>query len=58
VLDSGFATSRSLTAGSVLTIYGVKFRLIWIVDQPQAKNPPDVYVPLKVAGACRCNRAA
>ena len=46
---SGFATSRNLTVGSVLTIDGVKFRLIRIVDQPQASNPFDVFVPLNVA---------
>jgi putative ABC transport system permease protein len=49
VVDSGYATSKSLTAGSVLTIDNVKFTVIGIVRQAQGTNPPDVYIPLKVA---------
>ena len=49
VWGSGFATPANLTVGSVLTIDGVKFRLIGIVHQPQASHPFDLYVPVKVA---------
>jgi putative ABC transport system permease protein len=46
VVDSGYATSNSLKAGSVLTIDKIKFTVIGIVRQAQASSPPDVYVPL------------
>jgi putative ABC transport system permease protein len=49
VVDSGYATSNSLKAGSTITIDSVKFTVIGIVRQPQASSPPDVYIPLKVA---------
>jgi putative ABC transport system permease protein len=49
VVDSGYATSNSLKAGSVITIDSVKFTVIGIVRQPQASSPPDVYIPLEVA---------
>jgi putative ABC transport system permease protein len=49
VVDSGYATSNSLKAGSVLTIDKIKFTVIGIVRQAQASSPPDVYVPLKAA---------
>jgi putative ABC transport system permease protein len=51
VVDSGYATSKNLKVGSVLTIDQVKFRVIGIVRQAQASNPPDVYVPLARAQA-------
>jgi putative ABC transport system permease protein len=51
VVDSGYATSRDLKAGSVLTIDGVQFTVIGIVSQAQATIPPDVYVPLARAQA-------
>jgi putative ABC transport system permease protein len=46
VADSGYATSRNLKVGSVLTIDQVRFTVIGIVRQAQATSPPDVYVPL------------
>jgi putative ABC transport system permease protein len=49
VVDSGYATSNSLKAGSVLTIDKINFTVIGIVRQAQASSPPDVYVPLKAA---------
>jgi putative ABC transport system permease protein len=49
VVDSGYAKSKNIKAGSELTIDGVKFTVIGIVRQAQASSPPDVYVPLKVA---------
>jgi putative ABC transport system permease protein len=51
VLDSGYATSRNLKAGSTLTIGGVTFTVIGTVRQPQASTPPDVYLPLARAQA-------
>jgi putative ABC transport system permease protein len=50
VVDSGYARSHGLKAGSVLTIDKVTFTVIGIVSQPQeGGNPPDVYIPLKAA---------
>jgi putative ABC transport system permease protein len=46
VVDSGYATSKNLKIGSVLTIDQAKFTVIGVVRQPQASSPPDVYVPL------------
>jgi putative ABC transport system permease protein len=51
VVDSSYATSNSLKAGSVITIAKVKFSVIGIVAQPQASNPPNVYIPLARAQA-------
>ncbi len=51
VVDSGYATSKNLRAGSVLPIDGVNFTVIGIVRQAQASTPPDVYVPLARAQA-------
>jgi len=51
VLDSGYATSKNLKVGSVLTIDKIKFMVIGIVRQPQASSPPDVYIPLARAQA-------
>jgi putative ABC transport system permease protein len=51
VVDSGYAKSENLKAGSVLTIGQVRFTIIGIVRQAQASSPPDVYVPLARAQA-------
>ncbi len=51
VVDSGYATSKNLKVGSVLTIAGIKFTVVGIVRQAQASSPPDVYVPLARAQA-------
>jgi putative ABC transport system permease protein len=51
VVDSGYAKSKNLKVGSVLTIGQMKFTVIGIVRQPQASSPPDVYVPLARAQA-------
>jgi putative ABC transport system permease protein len=54
VVDSGYAASNNLTAGSALTIDGVRFTVIGIVRQPQTGgSPDDVYIPLEVAQALR-----
>jgi putative ABC transport system permease protein len=51
VVDSGYAASNNLKAGSALTIDGVTFTVIGIVRQPQASTPEDVYIPLARAQA-------
>jgi putative ABC transport system permease protein len=51
VVDSGYAKSKDLKVGSVLTIGQVTFTIIGIVRQAQASSPPDVYVPLQRAQA-------
>jgi len=52
VVDSGYATSHNLTAGSALTIDNVRFTVIGIVRQPQSGgSPDDVYIPLARAQA-------
>jgi putative ABC transport system permease protein len=54
VVDSGYAASNSLKAGSALTIDRVRFTVIGIVGQPQTGgSPDDVYIPLGVAQALR-----
>jgi putative ABC transport system permease protein len=51
VVDSGYAASNNLKAGSVITIGTVKLTVIGIVRQPQSSSPSDVYIPLAVAQA-------
>jgi putative ABC transport system permease protein len=57
VLDSGYAASHHLRAGSAITISnipgvtGVRFTVIGIVRQPTATSPDDVYIPLARAQA-------
>jgi putative ABC transport system permease protein len=51
VVDSGYATSHGIKAGSVLSIDKVRFTVIGIVRQSQASSPPDVYIPLARAQA-------
>jgi putative ABC transport system permease protein len=51
VVDSGYAISNGLKAGSAITIRQVRFTVIGIVTQPQGSSPPDVYIPLARAQA-------
>jgi putative ABC transport system permease protein len=51
VVDSGYAASRGLMAGSAITIGTMRFTIIGVVAQPQSGNPPDVYIPLAAAQA-------
>jgi putative ABC transport system permease protein len=52
VVDSGYATSRSLKIGSAMTIDNVTYTVIEIVRQPQqGGTPTDVYIPLARAQA-------
>jgi putative ABC transport system permease protein len=52
VVDSGYATSNNLKAGSAITIGTVKFTVIGILRQPQTGgSPDDIYIPLARAQA-------
>jgi putative ABC transport system permease protein len=51
VVDSGYAKSNSLKVGSAITIDHATYLVIGIVSQPEASNPPNVYVPLARAQA-------
>jgi putative ABC transport system permease protein len=52
VVDSGYAASNNLKAGSVITIDSVRFTVIGIVRQPQSGgSPDDIYIPLARAQA-------
>jgi putative ABC transport system permease protein len=51
VVDSNYAASNSLKAGSTVTVGKVKFTVIGIVSQPQSTKPADVYIPLARAQA-------
>jgi putative ABC transport system permease protein len=51
VLDSMYAKSHSLTAGSAVTVDEVRYTVIGIVSQPQGSSPPAIYVPLARAQA-------
>ncbi len=58
VVDSGYAASHNLKAGSAITIgnapgvTGVRFTVIGVVRQPQTGgSPDDVYIPLAPAQA-------
>jgi putative ABC transport system permease protein len=50
VVDSAYAISNDLRAGSAITIQQVRFSVIGIVA-PQGASPPDVYIPLARAQA-------
>jgi putative ABC transport system permease protein len=49
VVDSDYATANKLKVGDDVTIAKHKFAIIGILTQPEAGNPPQVYIPLKVA---------
>ena len=51
VVDKNYATANGLSAGKTIKVAGVKFTIIGVVTQPQASNPPDVYIPLARAQA-------
>ena len=46
VLDSVYAKSHGLRAGSAVTVDRARYTVIGIVSQPQGSSPPAVYVPL------------
>jgi putative ABC transport system permease protein len=49
LVDADYATANKLKVGSHLTIAGHTCTVIGIVTQPEAGNPPNVYIPLAVA---------
>jgi putative ABC transport system permease protein len=51
IVDSSYATSNNLKVGSDVTVAKTKFKVIGIVSQSQASDPPQVYIPLARAEA-------
>ena len=51
LVDSNYAASNNLKTGSTIMIAKTKFTVTGIVTQPQASNPPNVYIPLARAQA-------
>jgi putative ABC transport system permease protein len=51
VIDSGYAKSDKLSVGSTVTLAKTNFKVIGVVSQSAASNPPDVYIPLERAQA-------
>jgi putative ABC transport system permease protein len=51
VVDSGYAATHKLKAGSKVSVAGHSFKVIGLVSQPQGGSPPDVYIPLARAQA-------
>jgi putative ABC transport system permease protein len=51
VVDSNYAISQGLHAGSTVTVAGQRFKVIGIVKQSQATSPAQVYIPLTRAQA-------
>jgi putative ABC transport system permease protein len=51
LVDQGYAASSGLKAGGTIKIAGTAFRIIGLVEQPEASSPPDVYIPLARAQA-------
>lgn len=46
LVDANYAVSKDLKVGSAITIAKTEFTVAGLVEQPQGRNPPDVYVPL------------
>jgi len=51
VLDSAYAKSHGLRAGSAVTVDRARYTVIGIVSQPRGSSPPAIYVPLARAQA-------
>ncbi len=51
VIDSGYAKSAKLSVGSTVTLAKTNFKVIGIVSQSAASNPPQVFIPLERAQA-------
>jgi ABC-type antimicrobial peptide transport system permease subunit len=51
VIDTTYAKSDSLSVGSTITLAKTSFKVIGIVSQSAASNPPDVFIPLARAQA-------
>jgi putative ABC transport system permease protein len=46
MVDSNYAISNKLKAGSKISVNGTKFTVIGVVRQPQGSGAPDVFIPL------------
>jgi ABC-type antimicrobial peptide transport system permease subunit len=51
LVDSAYAKSASLKVGSTVTLAKTNFKVIGVVSQSAASNPPDVFIPLARAQA-------
>jgi putative ABC transport system permease protein len=51
LLDADYAIANKLKVGSHITVAKHTFTVIGVVTQPQASNPPNVYIPLAAAQA-------
>lgn len=49
LVDASYAKANKLKVGSHITIAKHRFAIIGIVTQPEASNPPNLYIPLAVA---------
>jgi ABC-type lipoprotein release transport system permease subunit len=49
IVDSSYATSSKISAGSTITVDKTSFKVIGIVSEPSGDNAADVYIPLGVA---------
>jgi hypothetical protein len=58
VVDSGYATSHSLTAGSAVTIDQARYTVIGIVSQPRTAALPPSTSRWRGPRPCRCWTAA
>jgi putative ABC transport system permease protein len=51
LVDVNHAKADDLKIGSYVTLAKHKFKIIGLVSQSEASNPPQIYIPLKVAQA-------
>jgi putative ABC transport system permease protein len=51
LVDSNYATSSKLKVGSTVTLAKTNFKVVGIVSESAASNPPDVFIPLARAQA-------
>ncbi len=51
IVDANYATANDLKVGSYITVDKTKFKVIGVVSQSAASDPPDVYIPLARAQA-------
>ncbi|HTX82637.1 MAG TPA: ABC transporter permease [Streptosporangiaceae bacterium] len=51
IIDSSYATANKLKVGSYVTVAKTKFKVIGVVTQSAASDPPDVFIPLARAQA-------
>jgi putative ABC transport system permease protein len=51
IVDASYAKANNLKVGSDVTVAKTKFKVIGIVNQSEASDPPEVYIPLARAQA-------